>query len=30
MQIPFSPALEKGFYPEAADIVAAARQLVRE
>jgi pyruvate dehydrogenase E1 component beta subunit len=29
MQIPFSPALEKGFYPQAADIVAAARALVQ-
>jgi pyruvate/2-oxoglutarate/acetoin dehydrogenase E1 component len=29
MQIPFSSALEKGFYPQAADIVAAARDLVQ-
>ena len=29
MQIPFSPALEKGFYPQATDIVAAARDLVQ-
>jgi hypothetical protein len=30
MQLPFSPALENGFYPKAADIVAAARALVQE
>jgi hypothetical protein len=30
MQIPFSPALEKGFYPDAAQIVDAARRLLQE